>query len=107
MSEVVQPVDPRMLAKKALLAGAARGLKLLERMPALFAKRGWKAEGDAVTIAIAALCVYSLGGLGQPINVPLSLWDRPEWRFAGETMGRVSAAEVIAHLDLKELLRVD
>lgn len=100
-------MDAKLAAKKAFLVGAARGLKLLERMPPLFLRRGWRVDQGRIEIAEAAICLMALGALGQPINVPKELWDSPEWRFAGETEGRVTAAEVVAHLDLKEMLRVE
>lgn len=109
MSEIVQPqtiksAELKLAAKKGLLIGAVRSLRLLERMPLTFFRRSWRQDGGRIELATVALCLMRLGGFAQLLKVPREWWDEEPWRFSGETEGSVTAATIVAHLDLKELL---
>lgn len=116
------PADHRPLVKRALLTGAARALGLVDRLPTCFRLRGWRQDDGAMDIAGAALCYTALANQAimnperrRPelyaqisttwLRVPEALYRRKEWAFAVETEGKVTAAEVVAHLDLKHLLK--
>ena len=91
------------LMRTALIIGPARALDLLDRVPALFKRRGYRIDDDRVAVATAAVSCVKLGARGQMLRIPPEWSESREWRFAGDA-GRAAAADVVEHLELGELL---
>ena len=103
----LSPEEVRAMEKQALIGGAARGLDLLKRMPALFKQRRWPKAEAAIDIATLAVCCVKIGARGQKIRVPVSLAMLGEkWKVLSNPKRAKppSAHEIVYELDLSSLL---
>lgn len=89
--------------KRAMLAGYARSMGLLDRVPALFAERGWTRDPALEAVVIAAAVCKRAGAPGTSFRRPEAaevfggLW--PEWDKS------LTARQLVERLDLGCLLR--
>lgn len=92
-------------ATRQLVIDASRRLRLSERVPEEFRRRGWPVEtdiGDLVAVAALAVACCAIGAYGQAVRLPerSSLigggWEKlpPE---------RATALDIVAVLNLKTL----
>lgn len=87
--------------RRAALAGTARSMKLLDRIPSLFVSRGWKRDPDLESVIIAAVVCKRLGATATNFKRPDAaetlggLW--PEWDKT------LDARQIVERLDLGEL----
>lgn len=87
--------------RKALLAGAARGLELLSRMPKHFISRKWPEDPDLIAVATAAVASCRVGAGRQKFRIPPRASEVGEWNRLPPI---VSAIDIVKTLELRSLL---
>lgn len=98
-SKIVQPLDRKDIAKRALLAGTARALNMIERMSTRFSHRGWPKD-DRMHVATAAVCYVILGIGQQMFNVPPGANDPPCWQ---KITPHATANQIVEALELDDM----
>lgn len=88
---------------RVLLAGTARGLGLMERMPARFRARGWPLD-DRMHVATAAVCCVALR-VGKTRFKVFPGTDDP--RCWSELVGLNEAQKIVETLELQDMLKPD
>lgn len=110
MGEIARQIphaELRLMHHSAVLAGTARALGLLQRMPELFTQRGWPHAEDAIAVAVAAVCCVKVGAVAQRFRLPDNVAALGElWRgvVAIAEDGMMRADALVAALELGDLL---
>jgi len=86
----------------ALLAGPARGLGLLKRVPELLRQRGWPHEGDLAVVCAAAVGCTKIGAGRQLLRRPREA-DGCGGRWPADA-GTLTARQIVEELELSDLL---
>lgn len=100
MSDIVEAKDVRDLHRRAALAGAARALDLLRRVPDLLKQRGYEQpDADLVFVLCAAIACKKLGAGKQMFRRPANAGS--DWPTDSPQR---TATQIIIDYDLFDLL---
>lgn len=94
--------EQRHAVTHALLAGTARALGLLKRVPELVRKRGWSDDPDLSYVLAAAVALKVIGAGGTLLRRPQSA-DACGNRWPIEKR-RLTASQIVDALELGDLV---
>lgn len=96
------PEEQKNVVRHALLAGTARGLGLLQRVPELCRARGWALEPHIVAVLQGAVALKKIGAGRTSFRRPASA-EGLGGKWPAD-IPRLTASQIVALLELEELL---
>lgn len=87
--------------KRSLIGGAIRGLKLRERVPAFFRKRGWDPNPELIECACGAIALVRVKAGPQAMRIPKGAAIVDTWKALPPI---TSASNIVGMLGMDSLL---